>query len=77
MGWINRLLNVVRKDRLRDQIDEELEFHLAARARDNIAAGMKPEEAREDARRRFGNPALALENAHEANMVRNKVGKIR
>jgi putative ABC transport system permease protein len=69
MGWISRLVNVYRKDRLRGQIDEELEFHLAARARDNIASGMKPEEAREDARRRFGNPALALENAHEANIL--------
>lgn len=69
MGWINRLVNIVRQDRLRGQIDEELGFHLAARARDNIAAGMRPEEAREDARRRFGNAALALENAQEANIL--------
>jgi hypothetical protein len=38
MGWINRLVNVFRKDRLRSQIDEELEFHLAASARDNVVS---------------------------------------
>jgi len=68
MGWINRLVNVFRKDRLTGQIDDELEFHLAARAEANVASGMKPEEARQDARRRFGNPALARENAREANL---------
>jgi putative ABC transport system permease protein len=68
MGWINRLVNVFRKERLDRQIDEELEFHLAERARDNIASGMNPEEARRDARRRFGNTGLALENAREANI---------
>jgi hypothetical protein len=69
MGWISRLVNVFRKDGLRGEIDEEFEFHLAARAQDNVASGMKPEEAREDARRRFGNPTLALENGHEANIL--------
>ncbi len=73
MGLINRLVNVFHKDRLRGQIDEELEFHLAARARDNIAAGMKPEEAREAARRRFGarrsqpSPRISLSGDVEAN----------
>jgi hypothetical protein len=69
MGWINRLVNAFRKDGLGRQIDEELEFHLTARVRDNIASGMKPEEARRDAKRRFGNPALTLENTRDANIV--------
>src|SRR6478609_8025470 len=68
MGWIDRLVKVFRKERLDRQIDEELEFHLAERARDNIASGMNPEEARQDARRRFGNAGLALENARGANI---------
>ena len=36
------------------EIREELEFHLAMRTEDNIAAGMNPEEARRDACQRFG-----------------------
>jgi predicted permease len=69
MAWTRRLVNVFRKRRLTGEIDEELAFHLDARAGDNIASGMKPEEAREDARRRFGNLALALENTREANLI--------
>jgi predicted permease len=69
MGWTNRLLNLVRKGRLAVEIDEELAFHLEARARDNIAAGMEPQEAWQDARRCFGNPALVFENAREANII--------
>lgn len=36
------------------EIREELEFHLEMRALDNEAAGMSSEDAREDARQRFG-----------------------
>ncbi len=69
MGWTNRLLNIFRKQRLSDEIDEELAFHLAARAQDNIASGMKPDDAQQDARRRLGNWTLARENAREANLI--------
>jgi len=36
------------------EIEDELRFHIELRARDNIAAGMSPEDAVEDAMRRFG-----------------------
>ena len=36
------------------EIDDELQFHIEMRARDNVAAGMSPEEAVADAMRRFG-----------------------
>ncbi len=36
MGWVNRLRNVFRKQRLSDEIDEEMAFHLEARAQDNL-----------------------------------------
>ena len=36
------------------EIREELEFHLAMREQDNVAAGMTSEDARHDARQRFG-----------------------
>ena len=52
--WTNRLINLFRGGRLDAEIDEELRFHTEARIRDNLAAGMMPEEARRDAMRRFG-----------------------
>ncbi len=36
------------------EIREELEFHLAMREQDNLASGMDPVTAREDAQERFG-----------------------
>jgi RNA polymerase sigma-70 factor (ECF subfamily) len=37
-----------------DDIRDELQFHIAMRTQENIAAGMEPNEALEDARSRFG-----------------------
>jgi predicted permease len=37
-----------------DEIDDELAFHLQMRAEEYVAAGMRPEQAREEARRRLG-----------------------
>ena len=36
------------------EIEDELRYHIELRARDNIAAGMSPEDAEADAMRRFG-----------------------
>src|SRR6266540_2168470 len=36
------------------EIEDELRFHIEMRSRDNIAAGMSPEDAVADAMRRFG-----------------------
>ncbi|MGA3239819.1 MAG: ABC transporter permease [Bryobacteraceae bacterium] len=69
MSWLNRLSNLWRGGKLSGELDEELEFHLEARTRDNIAAGMAPEAARLDARRRFGNRTLAKERTHEMEIV--------
>ena len=69
MGWMNRLSNMFRRDEMGKELDEELQFHLEARRRDNLNAGMNEEAARHDATRRFGSAALARERAHEANIV--------
>jgi hypothetical protein len=37
------------------EVEDELRFHIEMRTRDNIAAGMSPEDAVADAMRRFGN----------------------
>ena len=69
MGWLNRLANLWRGEQLNEDLDQELQFHLDARTRDNLDAGMPPDAARLDARRRFGNRTSALERSHDANVV--------
>ena len=46
---------------LKQEIDEELRFHLEQRTAENIAAGMSAEEAAREARKRFGNLQSARE----------------
>ena len=60
MSWINRITNLLRSRELAKGLDEELRFHLDSRIRDNIKAGMTPEEARRDSARRFGNQTLQI-----------------
>ena len=69
MSWLNRLSNLVRGRELSRGLDEELRFHLEARIQDNLRAGMTPEEARQDALRRFGNPTLAKERTRDTDIV--------
>ena len=69
MSWFNRFSNLFRREIVDKELDEELKFHLDARTRDNLNAGMNAEAAQHDARRRFGNPTLAKERAHETNIV--------
>src|SRR5260221_7961442 len=66
MAWWNRLANIVRPSSIRNEIDEELRYHVAARTKDNVALGMSPHEAHRDALRRFGSAGGALEESYEA-----------
>lgn len=50
-----RLCGGGRSERAGFEIDAELRFHLEMRAHDSVEAGMTPEEARNDAFKRFGN----------------------
>ena len=69
MSWFNRFSNLFRRDQVDEELDEELQFHLEARTRHNLNAGMDAEAAQHDARKRFGNATLAKERAHEMNIV--------
>ena len=58
MNWLQkfrlRLRALVQKQKLDAQMDEEMRSHIEMQARDNIEAGMTPEEARYAAMRQFG-----------------------
>ncbi|MGH7555409.1 MAG: permease prefix domain 1-containing protein, partial [Longimicrobiales bacterium] len=58
MAWIpdryRELRDVLRGQRVDDDVSEEMEHHIASRIQDNISAGMSPGDAKEEATRRFG-----------------------
>jgi predicted permease len=63
MGLLWRFRNLWRRERVQREIDAELEAHIDMRTQDNIASGMSPDQARREARLRFGNPAVMRERA--------------
>jgi predicted permease len=69
MGWMRRGFALFRRERLAQDHREELEFHMAMRERLNVEEGMPGEEARRDARRRFGNPVSWRERMREIDLV--------
>ena len=56
-----RLLFYARRDKFDRELEEEMQFHLEMKARENAEAGMGPLEARYAARRQFGNQTLLRE----------------
>jgi predicted permease len=65
MRLMKRLMFFLQRDRFDRELEDELSFHLEARVRENLEAGMPPAEARHDAMRRFGNATLVKENSRE------------
>jgi len=50
---------------VKQEIDEELRFHIDQRTAENITAGMSPEDAAREARKRFGNVQSVREECRE------------
>src|SRR6266700_1814204 len=69
MAWLSRLLASIRKNKLEDQLDDELQFHLEMRTKEFIAAGMTPEEARRQATGLFGNQTLLKERTRDMDTI--------
>jgi predicted permease len=69
MSLLSRLASLLKIHRLERDVEEELRAHIEMRARDNLAAGMSPEEARYDAQRRFGNSTLVKEDTRAMDIV--------
>jgi predicted permease len=62
--WLKLLLLGQRRD-VKREIDDELRFHIEQRTAQNIAAGMTPEAASREARRRFGHLQNVREHCRE------------
>jgi len=65
MSWLSRFLNVLRRDRLNRELDDEIQFHLAARAEELARGGMSSQQATEQATRQLGNPLLLRESSRD------------
>ncbi|PYV84747.1 MAG: hypothetical protein DMG05_24025 [Acidobacteria bacterium] len=65
-----RLQSLFRKDRMEDDLSEELQFHLESEIQKNIAAGMTPEEARFAALRVFGGVEQIKEESRDVRRSR-------
>lgn len=61
--WI-RVRSFGQRRAAKREIDEELRFHLEERIAENVAAGMTPDEAVREARKRFGNLQTIREQCH-------------
>ena len=66
MSLINRLRALFRREELESNLDEELQFHVEMKTRENVEAGMSPEQARAAALQRFGNVVRAKEETRTA-----------
>ncbi len=62
--WL-KLRSLGQRREVKQEIDEELRFHLEQRTAENIAAGMTPEDAAREARKRFGNWQSVREECRE------------
>jgi len=61
MSCIRRIWNLFCRSRMQQEIETELRCHMEMRIEDSLASGMSLEEARRDARLRFGNPVATRE----------------
>src|SRR2546422_8191067 len=69
MSWIRRLRSSLQKQKLDENLDDELQFHIDARIQEFIAAGMSEDEARARALRLFGNRMLLKERTRDMDTI--------
>jgi len=69
MSLLSRFKGLLRINRLERELDDELRSHIEMRTQDNLASGMSPDEARYDARRRFGNSTLMKEDTRAMDII--------
>src|SRR5437762_446037 len=69
MSWISRLANLCRGDRVNDELDEELAFHVAEKTKALVGRGMSPEAAAMEADRRLGNPLVLRERSRDVRLL--------
>src|SRR5277367_1511165 len=67
MNWWQRLL---RREKMEEQLEKEMRFHLEQHANELIASGVSPAEARRRARLALGGPEQVKESCRDARGTR-------
>src|SRR5579863_5823082 len=62
-----KLPRILRRAHIDAECERDLRFHLEAETEENIARGMTPDQARDAARRKLGNPTLIREEVYRMN----------
>src|SRR6266545_3992770 len=65
MSWLSRFLNGIRQDRLNRDLEDEIQFHLAARVEELTRSGLSSQQAKEQAVRQLGNPLVLRESSRD------------
>src|SRR5580658_8816657 len=65
MSLFRKLALLLRRGRFGSELDEEMAFHRAQAQAEFEAAGLSPKQARQAARRQFGNEMKLREQSHE------------
>ena len=68
--WLSLLDPIYRRERLEDEISEEMRFHVDQCARENLRAGMSYDGARQAALERFGDMAAYQQSCREIHSIR-------
>ncbi len=69
MSWHKRLRNLLRRDRVSEEIDREMSFHVRERIDDLMSSGLSEQEAISDAKRQFGNYVGQKEKTREIDVL--------
>ena len=69
MSWYVRWRNVLRSERLDDELNDEFQYHLAETVDRLVADGMSEKEASREARRRLGNDTIQKERTRDMNVA--------
>jgi putative ABC transport system permease protein len=77
MAFFGRIWNVLRQGRLQSDLERELRFHVRERADEFEAAGMSARDAREAARRQFGNYTSQIERTRDMDISQRLEGALR
>jgi putative ABC transport system permease protein len=70
MSWIKRVESLVRRRKSERELSDELQHHIDLKMRENIEAGMPPEEARYAALRAFGGMEQKKEACRDTDRLR-------
>jgi len=69
MSWLQRLWNTVRAERVQDDIEREISFHIAERTDQLRSEGLSDEESTRRARLQFGNVTVQAERTRDVDIA--------